>query len=99
MCPPPIQYRPFLNDFNQKRGTQLTAVVPVHIEPFVAYSKKLTSIGELKDGATVAIPNDPVNGGRGILLLAKLNLLTSSPPSRLWLAALKRGKEGDSYCG
>ena len=74
-----FQYRPFLNDFNQKRGAQLTAVVPVHIEPFVAYSKKLSSIGELKDGATVAIPNDPVNGGRGILLLAKLNLIKLKP--------------------
>lgn len=74
-----FQYRPFLNEFNQKRGTQLTAVAPVHIEPFVAYSQKIKSLAELKDGATVAIPNDPVNGGRGILLLAKLNLIKLKP--------------------
>jgi D-methionine transport system substrate-binding protein len=69
------QYRPFLNDYNKQRGTNLVPIVPVHIEPFVAYSTKITSIDQLKDGATVAIPNDPVNGGRGLLLLQKLGLI------------------------
>jgi len=70
------QYRPFLNDYNRERGTNLVPIVPVHIEPFVAYSNKITDISQLKDGATVAIPNDPVNGGRGLLLLQKLGLIT-----------------------
>ncbi|MFU8926152.1 MetQ/NlpA family ABC transporter substrate-binding protein [Acinetobacter puyangensis] len=73
------QYRPFLNDFNARNKTNLVAVVPVHIEPFVAYSKKIKSLNELKNGATVIIPNDPVNGGRGLLLLAKLKLITLKP--------------------
>lgn len=69
------QYRPFLNDYNRQRGTDLVAIVPVHIEPFVAYSTKLTAIDQLADGAKVAIPNDPVNGGRGLLLLQQLGLI------------------------
>lgn len=69
------QYRPFLNDYNQQHGTSLSPIVPVHVEPFVAYSKRLTDVKQLADGATVAIPNDPVNGGRGLLLLQKLGLI------------------------
>lgn len=69
------QYRPFLNDYNKQRGTDLVPIVPVHVEPFVAYSTKITAIDQLKNGATVAIPNDPVNGGRGLLLLQKIGLL------------------------
>ncbi|MBL0371702.1 methionine ABC transporter substrate-binding protein [Rhizobium sp. KVB221] len=69
------QYRPFLNDYNKQRGTNLVPIVPVHIEPFVAYSTKITAIDQLAEGATVAIPNDPVNGGRGLLLLQKLGLI------------------------
>lgn len=36
--------------------------------PFGAYSKKITKIAELKNGAVIAIPNDAVNGGRALLL-------------------------------
>jgi D-methionine transport system substrate-binding protein len=62
------QYRPFLDDYNKTRHTDLVPVVGVHIEPFGAYSTKIKNIAELKDGATVAIPNDPVNTGRLVLL-------------------------------
>jgi len=72
------QYRPFLNDYNKERGTSLVPIVPVHIEPFVAYSTKIDAVDKLADGATVAIPNDPVNGGRGLLLLQKLGLIKVS---------------------
>mgnify|MGYP002040417299 CR=1 FL=1 len=55
------QYRPFLDDFNKTRHTDLVPVVGVHIEPFGAYSTRIKTIAELKDGASVSIPNDPVN--------------------------------------
>lgn len=70
-----FQYRPFLNDYNRARGTNLVPIVPVHVEPFVAYSSRITAVDQIADGATVAIPNDPVNGGRGLLLLQKVGLL------------------------
>lgn len=65
-----FQHIPYLNKFNKDRGTHLVvASKPVHIEPFAAYSVKVKKVAELKDGATVAIPNDPTNAGRALLLL------------------------------
>ncbi|RKQ60916.1 D-methionine transport system substrate-binding protein [Vogesella indigofera] len=65
-----FQHIPYLDKFNKDRGTNLVvASKPVHIEPFAAYSLKVKRVAELKDGATVAIPNDPTNAGRALLLL------------------------------
>lgn len=75
------QYRPFLDEFNATRKTDLVPVVGVHIEPFGAYSTRIKSIAELKDGASVAIPNDPVNAGRALVLLHEAGLLTLKDPS------------------
>ncbi|MEC6741938.1 MetQ/NlpA family ABC transporter substrate-binding protein [Pseudomonas qingdaonensis] len=75
------QYRPFLDEFNATRKTDLVPVVGVHIEPFGAYSTRIRSIAELKDGASVAIPNDPVNAGRALVLLHEAGLLTLKDPS------------------
>lgn len=70
-----FQHQPYLDDQNQKNGTDLVSVTAVHVEPFGAYSKKIKSIDELKDGAKVAIPNDATNGGRALILLAKNGLI------------------------
>ena len=43
----------------------------VHIEPMGVYPKKIKDLKELKDGAKVAIPNDPTNGGRALAILEK----------------------------
>ncbi|HEK0906745.1 TPA: MetQ/NlpA family ABC transporter substrate-binding protein [Pseudomonas putida] len=74
------QYRPFLDDFNKTRHTDLVPVVGVHIEPFGAYSAKYTNLAELPDGASVAIPNDPVNTGRALVLLAEAGLIELKDP-------------------
>ena len=74
------QYRPFLDEYNKSRGTHLVPVVEVHIEPFGAYSTKIKNISELKDGASVAIPNDPVNAGRALVLLEEAKLITLKEP-------------------
>jgi len=78
-----FQHRPYLEAFNKDRGTHLVPVALVHIEPFGAYSKRIKNISELKDGATVAIPNDPSNGGRALLLLQKQGLLKLKDPSNI----------------
>ena len=70
------QYRPFLDDFNKTRHTDLVPVVGVHIEPFGAYSTRIKTIAELKDGASVSIPNDPVNTGRAPVSYTHLTLPT-----------------------
>ena len=83
-----FQHKPYLDAFNKDRGAHLVAVAAVHVEPFGAYSRKIKKLAELKDGATVAIPNDPSNSGRALLLLAKQGLITLKDPSNIQATAL-----------
>ncbi|OZI31930.1 methionine ABC transporter substrate-binding protein [Bordetella genomosp. 10] len=83
-----FQHKPYLDTFNKDRGTHLVAVAAVHVEPFGAYSRKIGKIADLKDGATVAIPNDPSNSGRALLLLARQGLITLKDPSNIQATAL-----------
>ena len=71
-----FQHKPYLDEFNKGKGTSLVSVAGVHVEPFGAYSQKVKKLADLKEGATVAIPNDATNGGRALLLLAKAGLIT-----------------------
>ena len=71
-----FQHLPYLETFNEERGYDLVSAAGVHIEPFGVYSDSLQSIDELEDGAKIAIPNDPSNGGRALLLLAQHGLIT-----------------------
>lgn len=70
-----FQHQPYLDEQNSQNGFDLVPVVGVHVEPFGAYSNKIKSADELADGATIAIPNDPTNGGRALLLLQKQGLI------------------------
>jgi len=70
-----FQHEPYLVQFNKDRGYNLVKAAGVHIEPFGVYSRKIKSIDELKDGAKIAIPNDPTNGGRSLILLAQHGLI------------------------
>ncbi|QKJ66819.1 ABC transporter substrate-binding protein [Deefgea piscis] len=70
-----FQHQPYLNEFNKGKGTNLVSVVGEHIEPFGAYSKKVKKLADLKNGATIAIPNDATNGGRALLLLDKAGVI------------------------
>ena len=60
----------------------------MHIEPMGIYSKSIKDLKDLKDGATVAIPNDPTNGGRALLLLQSAGLIVLEDPSNLSATAL-----------
>ncbi|WP_317442322.1 MetQ/NlpA family ABC transporter substrate-binding protein [Streptomyces collinus] len=70
-----FQNKPYLDDFNQKRGTHIVPVVTVHLEPLGLYSHKVKSADALKSGATVAVPNDAVNEARALKLLAANGLI------------------------
>ena len=70
-----FQHQPYLDEFNKAKGTNLVSVAAVHLEPLGAYSSKYKNLDELKDGATVVIPNDATNGGRALLLLNKAGLI------------------------
>lgn len=65
-----FQHTPYLNEQNQSKGFKLVSVGPIHLEPMGLYSKKIKSLDELKDGATIAVPNDPSNEARALKLLA-----------------------------
>ena len=70
-----FQHIPYLEQVNKDSGLNLVNVKGVHIEPFGVYSKKIKSIGELSDGAKVAIPKDPVNLSRSLQLFAANNII------------------------
>lgn len=55
----------------------------VHVEPFGLYSNKYKAVTEIPDGATIAIPNDPANGGRALLLFQANGLLKVNPAAGL----------------
>nr|WP_205624628.1 MetQ/NlpA family ABC transporter substrate-binding protein [Marinobacter nanhaiticus] len=78
-----FQHQPYLTEFNDGKGTNLVSVVGVHVEPFGAYSNKIESLDDLEEGATIAIPNDPTNGGRALLLLQKAGLITLKDESKI----------------
>lgn len=71
-----FQHLPYLEEFNESRGTSLVSVAGVHVEPFGAYSQKVKSLDELKSGSKVAIPGDATNGGRALLLLQSSGVLS-----------------------
>lgn len=78
-----FQHQPYLDEFNSGRGTTLVTVAGIHVEPFGAYSSKISSLDDLKDRAVVAIPNDPTNGGRALLLLQNAGLITLKDDSKI----------------
>jgi len=78
-----FQHQPYLDKYNQSHGTNLVGVVAVHIEPFGLYSRHIKKLNELNSGATIAIPNDPSNVGRALLLLAHNGLITLKNPNNL----------------
>ncbi|MER7801929.1 MetQ/NlpA family ABC transporter substrate-binding protein [Streptomyces parvulus] len=71
-----FQTEPYLADFNKKNGTHLKSVASVHLEPLGLYSKKADKTGDLKNGATIALPNDTVTEARALQLLASEGLIT-----------------------
>lgn len=71
-----FQHIPYLNSFNEEKGYHLVNAGGIHVEPFALYSHKVKSVADLKKKATIAIPNDPTNEGRALLLLESAGLIT-----------------------
>ncbi|WP_104748340.1 MetQ/NlpA family ABC transporter substrate-binding protein [Helicobacter cetorum] len=79
-----FQHRPYLDRFNLDRHAHLIDVASIHIEPLRFYSKKITNIKDLKKGSMIAVPNDPSNQGRALILLHKQGIITLKDPSNLY---------------
>ena len=77
-----FQHLPYLESFNKDRNFNLVNAGGIHIEPLAIYSgtkkgaKKYAKLADLKAKATIAIPNDPTNEGRALLLLQSAGLIT-----------------------
>ena len=74
-----FQHQPFLDNQNRTRGFGIVPVGLTITAPLAFYSKKIKSIDQLPDGATVGIQNDPSNGNRSLLLLQQAKLITLKP--------------------
>ena len=73
-----FQHIPYLDAYNadQADDKKLVAAIPVHYEPYCLYAGKTASLEELKEGATIAVTNDPANETRALLLLQEAGLIT-----------------------
>ncbi|MBV8438379.1 MAG: methionine ABC transporter substrate-binding protein, partial [Silvibacterium sp.] len=70
-----FQTRPYLDNAVKSRGYDIVPMEPAIIVPMGIYSHKIKSLSELKEGDTLAIPNDPSNGARGLLLMQRAGLI------------------------
>ena len=70
-----FQHKPYLDDFNKKKKTHLVSAGTIHYEPFGIFPGKTKSLKNLKNGATVAVPNDTTNEARALLLLQDQGLI------------------------
>ena len=74
-----FQHVPYLSSFQKNRPLGIVAGAKVHVEPMGVYSRRVKKLGDLKNGATVALPNDPSNSGRALKLLERAGLIRLKP--------------------
>ena len=79
-----FQHLPYLSKQIEDRHYKLVSVGKTFVFPMGVYSKKVKRFGEIPDGALIAIPNDPSNEGRALLLLQRANLITLKNPLELY---------------
>ncbi len=71
-----FQHIPYLENFNKEKGTHLVNAGGIHYEPFGIYPGQKSSLEELADGDTIAVPNDTTNEARALLLLQDNGVIT-----------------------
>ena len=77
-----FQHIPYLES-NAEWSAAMVSAFGVHVEPFGLYSSRHSNINSLPNGASIAIPNDPSNGGRALLLLQSNGLIRLRPDAGL----------------
>ncbi|MGI6424524.1 MAG: MetQ/NlpA family ABC transporter substrate-binding protein [Tepidanaerobacteraceae bacterium] len=70
-----FQHIPYLESFSGDHNLDLIYTAKVHIEPMGVYSEKLQTLEDIEEGAEIAIPNDPTNAGRALIILEQAGLL------------------------
>ena len=70
-----FQHIAFLDDWNEANDGDIVPIGFTFVSPMGLYSNKYDDVSDLPEGATIAIPNDPTNGGRAILALEIAGLI------------------------
>ena len=70
-----FQHIPYLESFNEEKGTHLVNAGGIHYEPFGIYPGTKSSLDDLAEGDTIAVPNDTTNEARALLLLQDQGLI------------------------
>lgn len=70
-----FQHKPYLDQQVEDRGYKLVTAGNSFVYPIAGYSKQVKSVDEIQDGARIAVPNDPTNLGRSLLLLEQQGLI------------------------
>lgn len=73
------QHQPFLDAFNEKNNGKLISIAKTYLAPLGLYSSKYKNVKDIPEGAKIAIPNDPSNGGRALNLLQKQGWIKLTP--------------------
>ena len=71
-----FQHIPYLESFNEEKGTHLVNAGGIHYEPFGIYPGTKSSLDDIADGDTIAVPNDTTNEARALLLLQDNGIIT-----------------------
>jgi len=74
-----FQHKPWLENYVKESGNDIIPLIGVHIEPMGGYSKKITNINDLPDGARVGLPNAVSEIGRVLALLESNDLIKLTP--------------------
>ena len=80
-----FQHFPYLEKFSNERGLNLVSAGKVHVEPLGVFSQKIKDIKDLPNKATIAIPSDPSNGGRALILLHNNGIIKLNDPTNLYV--------------
>lgn len=80
-----FQHFPYLEKFSNERGLNLVSAGKIHVEPLGVFSQKIKDIKDLPNKATIAIPSDPSNGGRALILLHNNGIIKLNDPTNLYV--------------
>lgn len=78
-----FQHINYLDNYNKENKTDLVSVGKIHYEPMAVYAGKSKDLKNIADGAVIAVPNDPTNEGRALLLLQDQGIITLKDTSNL----------------
>ena len=71
-----FQHQPYLDNFNEEKGSDLVSAAKIHYEPLGIYPGASEDLENIKDGAKIAVQNDPTNEARALLLLEENGIIT-----------------------